>query len=317
MTDPALTPQPGARPRRRTKTKEKDPRVQRVAAYAVIIRATAAGEEMLLSRLSDELTSNELWTLPGGGVEHGEDPRTAAVREVHEETGLVAEVSESARVFSFHQKRAWRRGRRVDAHAVRIVYDGWVAKDAPEPHTLEVDGSTAEARWVSLDAVSSGAIPTVSLVRDALAAHQPTRVQRVAAYALIRRDDSVLLTRISSKGFHAGSWTLPGGGIDFGESPQDALVREVEEETGLRCTVGEVIAVDDVSIRGSSPAGRWEEFHGVHLIFAAEVADQVAVGVEPRVVEVDGTTDAVAWVRLDDVGGPQFPVLDVVRTALG
>lgn len=290
--------------------------MQRVAAYAVIIRSgperLGGTEEILLSRLSEELTKNELWTLPGGGVEHGEDPRAAAVREVHEETGLVAEVGETARVYSFHQERAWRRGRRVDAHSVRIVYDGWVAKDSPEPHTLEVDGSTAEARWMPLAEVVSGAVPTVSLVREALASHRPTRIQRLAAYALILRADQVLLTRISAKGFNAGSWTLPGGGVDFGEPPRDALVREVAEETGLTCTVGEVVAVDDVSIRGNSPAGRWEEFHGVHIIFAAAVADSV----EPRVVEVDGTTDAVAWVPLDQIDTPAYPVLDVVRTAL-
>ena len=59
------------------------PKRQRVAAYAVILRDGA----ILLSRLSDRITTDELWTLPGGGLDHGEDPRDAVVREVHEETG--------------------------------------------------------------------------------------------------------------------------------------------------------------------------------------------------------------------------------------
>lgn len=143
-------------------------KVQRLAAYALITRTSAGVEEILLSRLSDKVTSGVLWALPGGGVEHGEHPRDAVVREVHEETGLEVAVGEHARVFSLHEPRAWRPGRRVDSHAVRLVFDGTVASNAPEPRTLEVDGSTAEAAWVPLADVRSGKVPTVSVVREAL-----------------------------------------------------------------------------------------------------------------------------------------------------
>jgi ADP-ribose pyrophosphatase YjhB (NUDIX family) len=147
----------------------RDPaKVQRLAAYAVILRTQAGVEEILLSRLSDKVTSGELWALPGGGVEHGEHPRDAVVREVHEETSLDVQVGEHARVFSVHEPRAWRPGRRVDSHAVRLVFDGSIAADAPEPRTLEVGGSTAEAAWVPLEDVRSGKVPTVSVVREAL-----------------------------------------------------------------------------------------------------------------------------------------------------
>jgi len=71
-----------------------------------------------------------------------------------------------------------------DFHAIRIVYDGWVPHDAPEPQTMEVDGSTAEAAWLPLSAVTSGEIPTSPLVTDALEVHKPSRMQRLAAYAL-------------------------------------------------------------------------------------------------------------------------------------
>ena len=142
--------------------------MQRLAAYALIVRTHAGVEEILLSRLSDKVTSGVLWALPGGGVEHGEHPRDAVVREVQEETGLDVEVGETARVFSLHEPRAWRPGRRVDSHAVRLVFDGEIAPDAPEPQTVEVGGSTAEAAWVPLADVRSGAVPTVSVVREAL-----------------------------------------------------------------------------------------------------------------------------------------------------
>ena len=284
------------------------PKRQRVAAYAVILR----DDRILLSRLSANVTSDELWTLPGGGLDHGEDPRIAVVREVYEETGLDAEIGDTARVYSAHLPSAWRDGRRVDAHVLRIVYDGWVPVDAPEPEVIEVNGSTAEAAWLPVADVVAGRVPVVSLVTEALGDHSPFRKQRVAAYALAVRDDRVLLTRISPRGFHTGSWTLPGGGLDHGESPRAALVREVREECGVESRVGELLDVHDLHFGGTAPSGRDEDFHGLHLIFEATVLDEQ----EPRVAEEDGTTDAVAWVPLADVTAGVLPVLDVVTHAL-
>ncbi len=294
--------------------------MQRVAAYAVILRVAPGSthREVLLSRLSARVTPDELWTLPGGGIEHGEEPRVAVLREIHEETGLRATVSEKSHVYSAHMPGVRRQGRVVDAQAIRIVYDGWVPADAPEPQVLEVDGSTIEAAWVSLADVASGVVPVVPMVHEALADHRPFQLQRVAAYALIRRvragsSSEVLLTRLSDRAAFPGQWALPGGGLDHGERPVAALAREVQEECGIECEVGELLDVHDLHFSGVAPSGRFEDYHGVHLIFAGSVAD----GVQPRVVEVDGTTDAVAWVPVADVESGVVPVLDVVRHALG
>ena len=107
------------------------PRRQRVAAYAVILRERAGAVEILLSRLAPKVSRTEMWTLPGGGVDHGEDPRAALLREIQEETGLDATVGETARVYSAHMPRAARDGLLVDAHAIRIVYDAWVPHGRP------------------------------------------------------------------------------------------------------------------------------------------------------------------------------------------
>lgn len=285
--------------------------MQRVAAYAVIIR----DDEILLSRLSPRLTKKELWTLPGGGIEHGEDPRDAVVREVHEETGLDVVIGEDAHVYSLHQRNTWRQGRRADAHSLRIVYDGWVPVDAPEPRVVEVDGSTVEAAWKPLAEALDGTLPVVSLVSEVLAEHQPARLQRVAAYALVERstpEPAVLLTRISARGHHSGAWTLPGGGIDHGEDPRDTVAREVTEECGLQAEVGEPIEVHHTHFGGTAPSGRHEDFHGVHLVFAARVAPSAV----PSVRETDGTTDAADWVPLAKLEAGEVEVLEVVRAAL-
>lgn len=283
-------------------------RVQRVAAYAVIIR----DDQILLTRLSQRVTKQELWGLPGGGVEHGEDPREAVVREVREETGLDATVGHDAQVFSLHMSDTWRRGRRVDAHSLRIVYEGWVPVDAPAPHVLEVDGSTAEAAWRPVADVLDGTVPTVSVVLEALRSHGHHRYQRAGAYAYVERDGHVLLTRISPKGVGVGSWTLPGGGIDHGEHPEDAARRELHEETGLDGKVGDLLTVDALHLTGTGPNGRTEDFHGLYVIYRATVPD----GIEPRVIEVDGTTDAVEWVSIEEIESGDRPLFSLVRAAV-
>lgn len=285
--------------------------VQRVAAYAVIVRDGL----ILLSRLAPRVSRTELWTLPGGGLDHGEDPRDAVVREVHEETGLSVTIGPTARTFSLHLPDTWRRGRRVDAHSLRIVYDGWVPLDSPEPHVVEVDGSTIEAAWRPLADVLDGTVPTVAMVKEALDAYHPHRWQRVAAYALVRRHDpadEVLLTRVSPRGFHTGSWGLPGGGVDFDEDPVAAVVREVAEETGVSCTVGGLVTASTETVRGTAPSGRDEELQTVGLVYAATVAEDAAF-----TVETDGTTDAVEWIAVADVASGAVPVLPVVKDALG
>lgn len=280
---------------------------QRWAAYAVIVRE----DRILLSRLAPYLFEQEMWTLPGGEIEFGEHPSAGVVREVYEETGLHAEVGETARIYDVSGRRE-RDGVLSDYHSVRIVFDGWVPADAPEPRVVEVDGSTVDAGWHRLVDVRDGTVPTVPLVREALADHVDVRRQRLAALALVVREDRMLLTRISVRGHHPGLWHLPGGGVDHGEHPEEALAREFAEETGLVPTVGRLLGSHDVHFTGTAPNGRQEDFHGVHLVYAATVPE----GTEPRVLEEDGTTDAVAWVPLTELREGTLPLSDVTQAAL-
>lgn len=130
-----------------------------------------------------------------------------------------------------------------------------------------------------------------------MSADAPPRRQRIAAYAVLRRGQDVLLARIATH-IHADLWTLPGGGVDHGEDPRVAAAREVHEESGLRVRVGRVLDVHSRHFTGARPDGRVEDFHGIGLIFEATVLPE-SRDVEPHVVEVDGTTREVAWVPLD------------------
>lgn len=143
------------------------------------------------------------------------------------------------------------------------------------------------------------------------------RTQRLGAYAVTYRagatGEEMLLTRISPVGYPAGSWTLPGGGVDHGESPHDAVRRELYEETGLQAIEARLVDVHDVHVVEQGRDDRWEDYHGVHLLYAVAVDPQAPL----EVIDAGGTTDVAAWVPLADIGRTISPVLPMVTHALG
>lgn len=137
------------------------------------------------------------------------------------------------------------------------------------------------------------------------------RTQRLGAYAVaVDPVAGLLLTRISPVGYPVGGWNLPGGGVDHGESPHDAVRRELYEETGLRARSVDLVDIHSLHVVEPGRDDQYEDYHGVHVLY------RVTVDVEAplRVVDVGGTTDLVAWVPLDEVR--DLPLLPVVRHVL-
>lgn len=65
---------------------------------------------------------------------------------------------------------------------------------------------------------------------------------KVAVHGLIKKGDKFLVTkRAAGDNYMPGLWDLPGGTIEFQENIFDALMREIEEETGLRVEIGKIL----------------------------------------------------------------------------
>lgn len=122
----------------------------------------------------------------------------------------------------------------------------------------------------------------------------PVPRQRLAAYAIVLSADSILGTEFSDRTAVPGLWGLPGGGIDPGENPSQAVLREVAEETGQDMEIARLLDVQTDHWIGRSPAGVIEDFHAVRIIYAARCGGPT----EPIVHDRGGTTAAAAWIPL-------------------
>ena len=113
----------------------------RLAAYAVCIED---GRVLLARHVSPNGESN--WTLPGGRVEHAEDPFDAVIREVAEETGCEAVVERLLGVDSRVIPAAEALRGRVHQN-VGIFYQVRITGGTLRP---EPNGATAESVWTPL-----------------------------------------------------------------------------------------------------------------------------------------------------------------------
>jgi len=137
--------------------------------------------------------------------------------------------------------------------------------------------------------MDTGCMPTTPPVRA---------VSGVVAFDGERR---VLLVRRSDD----GTWGLPGGGVEPGETWQAAALRECQEETGWRVSIVGLLGVysDPETQVHRYPGDRWQHLLGV--VFAARVLERCGEG--------DGEAREVAFFALDRLParlfGPDAPVL--------
>ncbi|SCL13702.1 ADP-ribose pyrophosphatase YjhB, NUDIX family [Micromonospora inyonensis] len=286
--------------------------LRRIAAYAIC--ADSVGR-VLLVRASERSGTPGTWSLPGGAVDHGEDPNHTVVRETAAETGLSVAVSGLEDVLA-DMRALPERG--ITIHTDRLIY-----RVAVRGGTLtdRVDRPTDLARWFTLDearglplrAFTAQALGLPAGAADVVPDEAPEfpsfyavpgpdglhRAQRFAAYAVATDPEGrVLLTRVADGYPGAGCWHLPGGGTDYGEQPGAALTRELVEETGQTGRLVGLLGVASHRDAASlGPEGYPIDWHGVRAFYRV-VVDRPA---PPTVADVGGSTCEARWFARDEL----------------
>jgi 8-oxo-dGTP diphosphatase len=275
-------------------------KIRRVGAYGICHDETG---RVLLARNSSLSNFPGLWTLPGGGVEQGEHPDDAVVREFGEETGLSVRIdalnSVTADVFRLPTGEL--------EHTDRIIYDVRVTSGTLR---FEAEGTTEHVEWIAQTDLSS--LPLMPFTAAALGVGgavesdqpedgeelvRPARVQRFGAYAAATDPAGRILLTLIAPGYPgAGRWHLPGGGTDHGETPEAALARELIEETSQRGRVTGLLAVSHRYDPGAlGPEGVPMDWHVIRVLFRVSID----LPTEPVVTEdAGGSTAEAGWFTL-------------------
>jgi len=302
--------------------------LRRIAAYAV---ATDPDGRVLLVRASSRSGTPGVWSLPGGAIDHGEDPNHTVVRETAAETGLSVAVSGLRDVLA-DMRSLPHRG--VTIHTDRLIYTvsirgGNLFDRVGQPTDLARWHTLAEAERLKLRPFTAAALGLSGASVDLRPEEVPDfpsfyaypgpdglhRAQRFAAYAIATDPhERLLLTRIAPGYPGEGRWHLPGGGTDYGEQPGTALLRELVEETGQAGRLIELLGVASHRDAASlGPEGYPIDWHGVRAFYRVVVDAPTEV----RIHDVGGSTSAAVWMPLKQVTAlPADDLTEVTAEAL-
>jgi len=121
----------------------------------------------------------------------------------------------------------------------------------------------------------------------------------LVAAAVIIESGRVLLTQRKSGTHLAGAWEFPGGKVEPGEDPRDALGRELMEEIGVAVTVGDIVEVT------------FHRYPSKDVLLLFYETARVPGSAEPRALDVA----ALRWAEAHELRDELFPPADVAVLA--
>jgi 8-oxo-dGTP diphosphatase len=127
--------------------------------------------------------------------------------------------------------------------------------------------------------------------------------KRYIAHGILIQDEKVLLLRRAQGRYEGGLWDIPGGTVEEGEKPEEAAIREFQEEAGLRVQIQSEIA-------------RWTNMDtkGRPILFETITFLVELLDASDRTVSISHEHDAYEWVDIHHIS--HFPVVPHVPPAV-
>ena len=121
-----------------------------------------------------------------------------------------------------------------------------------------------ELREISLKLLSNVSKQPLTVLNDFFMPEKDYPTVKVDVRGLVLNDKNEILL---AKEQVDGKWTIPGGWADIGYSPSEVVVKEIQEETGLNCTVDRLLAVFDKRMHSHPP----QPFYVYKLVFLCKI----------------------------------------------
>lgn len=117
---------------------------------------------------------------------------------------------------------------------------------------------------------------------------------RICANGIIEYQGKYLICKMpQNKGVYPGQWAIPGGGIDPGETMEQALAREIWEEVGLKIHQIRPLLFSDEHKDKLKPNGTAEKIYMIFLVFTCQA--------QTNKVQINDEFEDYAWVSLDQI----------------
>jgi ADP-ribose pyrophosphatase YjhB (NUDIX family) len=259
----------------------------RHGAYGIVIQ----GSKILLTQKKSGPYKG-LWGLPGGAIEFGETPEETLKRELMEESCIEVSKLEFLTI-------ATSTGNYQDNdisygfHQVGLLYKilDWKKHAEVLP---EEENYWFELANIPQKELTPFALHAISILPQNQVWRPPNRI-RGKVIGLAKHDNKLLVFEVLDDQGNLKGWCPIGGGIEFGEKAEEALIREINEE--LKCNVtitGKPIVCENIFEHHGSTG------HEIIFAFSIKLSDQkIYSNTRFQICEERGSTHWVEWVPIE------------------
>ena len=249
------------------------------------------GTYLLMQRDPRKTDPGKWEATAGGSALQGETPMQCGLRELREETGIAAEkLTELGRIVS------------PDTHSVYVEF--FCETDCDKDSIVLQEGETSAYRWVDSDTIIHMRSEEVStsrvqryveeLQKKDMTVPCDNGLVSIRVGAIILREGRFLMVGNS----HNNYVYSVGGRVKFGETADEAIVREVWEETGIRMEVDRLGFVHENYFYGDAPSNLGKPIYEISFFYYMKVPEDFEP-VSSTFID-GGSEERLVWISPDD-----------------